>query len=304
MPVLVIIPPAPPTGETPTDCDSCGAGYGSGGWGAGPFGGGWGLGIDDTITETRQTALNAIDVSFCGLPLARNAGGATDALNPLNWALFLLEPFGAAVPLVQAVERISASVLRVLFDAPLATGARYTLVVSLGIEDVYGITIDPDCNEVEVEALLGAARVDPSIAAAGPDYETDLSNPFVPRDALRPQFPALGTLQVTDSGDYALEISQEAYLRKRILRRATTAVGGFVLAPEYGFAPGLKTRVTTSLLRRLQASALAQVRLEPDVLEASVAVTEDAPGLVSIRIRVVDRSGTEIVATVPVRFGT
>lgn len=277
---------------------TCGAAFGSGTFGSFPWGSGYGLGV----CSASVTARNAIDVLFAGFPLASDPGLPNDALNPENWSLALLEPYGCALSFVQSVEKVSDNVLRVLLDADLCDEASYRISIAPSVVSVFGTALDPSCLSFEVD---GKGYLAPRTAVPALELRNDLQNPQVGTDAPGIN-PALGTFQLTATGDLALERGIP-YLRKRVLRRASTGLGGFFHLPGYGFAPGLKTKITPGLLRTIQQQARAQILREPDVAacEVSVATLPGAPNVVrvSIRVRAVDGTAETAEVDIPVGEG-
>lgn len=274
----------------------CGGAFGSGSFGSFPWGSGYGLGICSALVSAR----NSIDVTFAGVPLAQDPGLPNDALNPANWTLSLREPYGCALPFVQSVEEISEHVIRVLFDADLCETATYRIVIAPNVTDIYGNALDPACLYMDVDGLGYLA---PRTQIPGRELRNDLQNPQIGTDAPGPT-AALGTFQLTKTGDLALERGIP-YLRKRILRRASTMTGSFFHLPGYGFAPGLKTKITPSLLRNIQQTARAQILQEPDVVACEVSVTRSAanPNIVRITIRAKAADGTAETAEVDIPIG-
>ena len=274
----------------------CGAAFGSGSFGSFPWGSGYGLGICSASVSAR----NAIDVLFAGFPQAQDPGLPDDALNPANWTLSLREPFGCALPFVQAVEEVSANTIRVLLDADLCETATYRICVAANVISAFGTALDPACLCFDVD---GKGYLAPRTMVPGRELRNDLQNPQVGSDAPGTAAP-LGTFQLTKTGDLALERGIP-YLRKRILRRASTMTGSFFHLPGYGFAPGLKTKITPSLLRNIQQTARAQILQEPDVVACEVSVTRSAanPNIVRITIRARAADGTAETAEVDIPIG-
>lgn len=275
---------------------ACAGAFGSGGFGSMPWGSGYGLGICSAAVVAR----NAIDVTFAGFPLAQDPGLPNDALNVANWSLELREPYGCALPFVQAIEEISEHVIRVLFDADLCETAIYRIVIAPNVTDIYGGSLDPSCLYYDVQ---GKGYLAPFVAIPGRELRNDLQNPQTgvgsPGIAT-----ALGTFQLTKTGDLALERGI-TYLRKRIIRRASTAAGEFFHLPKYGFAPSLKTKITPGMLRTLQQTARAQILQEPDVVACEVRVerTVANPNIVRLTIRARAVDGTAETAEIDIPVG-
>lgn len=276
---------------------------GCGGFGAGSFGAGpWGAGLGAGLASALQTARNAIAVTFLGPPKATDPAGFKDALNPARWRLEVREPADAVLRLVQIVESTSNPlVLTVFTDLQLTPLAVYRILIE-GAVDQAGLPIVSPCNFADFSTfdtfrLRGAPAVQ--------EQRTDLNNPQLISDAELIDPPPLGTYQINDRGDFALERGS-AYLRKRVIRRATSPFASFFHLPTYGFAEPLKSTITPDVLRRLQARAQAQILREPDVIRATVTVRRDAttPNLVVMEFRVVDREGNVASGDIPVDLGT
>lgn len=269
----------------------CGGSLGSGGVGSSPFGSGSSL----HVLSARARATNAVEVVFASPPAAADAATAWDALNPHNWTLELGSPFGLPVPLIQDVTREGSTTVVVYLDAEMGAPGEYRIVVAAGVRSAGGVEIPAslECRS----ALFGTfppPRVD--VVVDRGDSPADLANQQTGQTD-----SALGTLVVTDAGDYALERGRP-YLKKRIIRRATTAAGEFYHLPQYGFGQGLKTTIRPGLLVSMAARARSQILLEPDVSACSVRAftVADHPELVWLDIKVRDELGTSVEVVVPV----
>lgn len=274
----------------------CTGAFGSGGAGATPFGSGTLL----AVAEARETSLNSVLVEFTVAPSAADPATAWDALNPANWTVEPLSPPGIVVRLAQWVRRASETAVEVFFDGPLDAPATYRIVAA-NIRSASGVSISLDgaCRGAEFDTFV-LYRVPPD--RARPDVRADFANPQTLGDEKVTN--PLGTFQINDRGDYGLETGR-AYLRKRIFRRASSALGSFFHLPEYGFEPRLKGTIKPSMLRALQARAQAQIAREPDVrsVQVSAFTLPDHPEIVVLDIRVEDTNGQAEQMTVPVPFG-
>lgn len=279
-----------------TSFATCGGAFGSGGVGSTPFGSGSSLAVVSAVQE----ALNAVLVTFSAPPRMFDPGSVYDARNPANWTLSVLEPYDAEVRLAQWTERVDALTVRVLFDGPLSAPARYEIHASPTIEDLTGLPIVSLCAGAVFETFPPTRVASPFAPAA--QTPADLNNPWLLKDAQGVRPTPLGTLQVTPEGDYALERG-ESYLRKRILRRATTMQGEFFHLPNYGFGLMLKGTIRPDVLRRLQAEAQAQILREPDVATALVTaqLAAGTTDTIVLTMTVTDRYGLTEELTVPVR---
>lgn len=268
----------------------CTGALGSGGAGSTPLGSASYL----AVAEAREVSRNSVRVTFSTAPVASDPATAWDALNPENWRLEPLSPHGIVVRLAQVVRRVAETAVDVFFDGPLDAPATYRIVVE-NVREVGGgeISLDEECRAAAF-ATFPLFRVPPARARAA---RVDLANPQLLNDEKVTN--PLGTFQINDRGDFALE-SGRAYLRKRILRRATSALGSFFHLPAYGFEQPLKGLIKPSVIRSLQSAVLAQVLREPDVAKAAVEVFLARSDILVISIKVVDTNGEADQMTVPV----
>jgi len=183
----------------------------------------------------------------------------------------------------------------VWFDGNLTPGGSYEL--QLVLDD----PLAPGCDCTPLVGLTLRRDTHQTDARDG-DRLQDVANPAVPRDALRLP-PLLGTYQLTDTGDLGLDRSTEASLRKRIIRRVTTAASGFFHLPGYGAMPKLKGLLTVDAAERLQARIRAQVLQEPDVVDVRVVVSAVSgfPGVLSAAITALPVGGDPGGLVVPIQ---
>lgn len=268
----------------------CGGSFGSGPFGSMGFGSGSGLGV----RSAEEIALNAIRVTFSEAPQASDPATAWDALNPENWTVEPLSPVGAITRLVQDVQpgELPEQIL-VYMDGSLSAPGLYRITVAGTIRDLGGGTISSECLYADFETFR-PARVPPGATLDTSRY--DVANPQT-RAAL------LGTYQINDRGDYANE-SGRAYLRKRVIRRATSALASFFHLPNYGFAARLKGLIRPADLRRMQTAAEQQIAEEPDVagVRARARQHPQNPSVVILDLRVKDTLGGTLEIAVPIDF--
>ncbi len=229
--------------------------------------------------------------------------GLNDALNTDNYILEAIEPPSATIRLIQWIERVDDVTVRLLFDGELDAGATYRITAQNITTAFPGcLGLDPTCSVCQFDGLI-PERPGDAITKVDED-STDVSNPQLPADRPNGKGP-LGTFQITDRGDYANEDNPE-YLRKRVIRRATTGMGAFFHLPTYGFGEPLKGPLTPSVLRRIQARAIKQIREERDVLAAQVRVrqiSEARPGIIVLEIRIQTTDGRSHDFTAPLDYG-
>lgn len=251
--------------------------YGSGPYGSMPYG----SGMPDPKTTRRIRAItaNAALVPYEGGVGNTNPRNPNSPLNPRNWAVAGVDAQAAnRLPLrvfavvagqtIPGLPTATDSGFILVFDGILTQGAQYRLAVAPA-----GVEITPAEGYVQEFAAV-VIRCDAIQRDERDDDGSmrDIANPYVSRDAL--QFPpALGTYQITDSGDLAND-SGETSLRKRVIRRVTATVGDFFHLPGYGagIAPMVKQLQRIDTLNRMAAKVKAQVAKEPEVTQVSVQV--------------------------------
>lgn len=263
-----------------------------GGLGAGAMGA---MGVGDGghgILDVAQASLNSIRVNFTFPVKQLVPTSPDDALTPGNYTVVPILPPDAITRLVISVESINNSAVLLLLDGVLPEDSIYSVVMADTVVDVNGALL---ACLVDAFRTLSPAEVQPSAS-------TDLANPSFLKDADLVDPPPLGTLQITDRGDIGLDTGVP-YLRKRVLRRVTTAFGGFFHLPNYGFVPPLKSRVSRGVLQTMQSRARAQIIREPDVQQATVIISRGAdPSLVIIDIRILTVRGTVEPISLPLRL--
>jgi hypothetical protein len=273
-------------------------GWGTGSWGTSP----WGIaGPSFGVASARQVADNAVEITFSDPPFAFDPATFWDALNPANWTTAGVSPFGLVSRLVRSVVSVDAFTVRVLLDGPLSgPGDIYEVTTAPEVESASGTVIDPSLRSAQF-TTFSIPRVTALQARGAPVLPADISNPQVQSDAPSQTAP-LGTYQVTDRGDYALERGTP-YLRKRVLRRATTVINGFLFLPGYGFLEGIKTLARADTIRRMRSRAIAQISQEPDIASVNVIMRQQRVGdtmVVFMDIKGTDTSGQPFGMSVPV----
>ncbi len=186
---------------------------------------------------------------------------------------------------------------------PVGGGAPVTvvLVVQVGTAwDVYlAIAMEPGrlySIDLECEAI-GFATWEEAPERKLPQA-WDIANPHLIRDAGVVDPPPVGQFQINDRGDIAVETRLQG-VRKRILRRITTARGGFFHLPAYGTAQPVKTIKRPAELIALAAELQRQIEREPEVVRAQVHVATDPVDttLVMISVRAQTTLGLDVEAS-------
>lgn len=235
-------------------------------------------------------AVDATTIDVATIPLA-----SPFLLDPLRWTVV---PVGLGdAQVVTAVVEVTSGVLwRLTVDPGLTLGELEYLVA---FDDAgTGLSIGSGCLSVAVTSPE-AAPVFPVPATQVTRQPYDIANPYLVRDAGIIDPPPLGQMQINDRGDYALDNRLEG-LRKRIMRRISTARGGFALLPGYGFGQPIKGTVRPAELKRMAADAKAQVEREPEVIRAQVLVQQQrppqSPHVVIVAVRARTTLGLDVAA--------
>ena len=266
-------------------------GAGSGAAGSMPFGSAV-LGSALGICGATPITANQIKVNIQGDIGIPNPCDPNDPTNKGTWQLIPLNP-GICVRLIQKVEFIEPDCIIITFDGPLCGGEPYLIkssIAQLGCDTAAftGIGVSPSAQESDVRSDDGFIR--------------DIANPQLPKDALMSgAFLALGTYEITDTGDLAQDGGVSS-LRKRIFRRVSTTVDQFFHLPGYGTDLEVKTLLRPDRLVRLQEKLRVQILREPEVSAASVSISRvvGAPNTITVSIRAQTASGQPVDLAVPI----
>ncbi len=261
---------------------------GGGTFGSTPFGT-----MGEGLTAAVQLSLTSVRVDFFQVPAPQilSRFRSNDALNPSNWTLEVLEPFGAFTPLVQTVEQVGEKSVEVFADVRFTPGTTYKITTT-ALNTLGQPLLCPEAAFFTFKERV----IDLG------DF-TDLANPYILTDASAGTAP-LGTNQITDRGDLGLD-SGRPYLRKRSFRRLSTPLGGFYHLPNYGLAQPLKGASTPDAVRRLRKQAETQLKREPDVRRVRVTAVrgpaaDDAnKNILFLDVLIEDVRGVVTEATIP-----
>lgn len=249
----------------------------TGGAGVGAFGSmpyGTGTPIALAVGQCVVRALNEIWVVVDELTGLRK-GNEDSELNPNSWSLFSLsaDAFPRLVQAVVAIETEEDAIragapelfelglvpaLRVFTDGPLSPFETYELR--------FANSAIGSCVVDGIEAVRAAFEQPPADDDGSID---DFKNPQINRDKL--PLGALGTFNITDDGDISIE-GRGASLRKRMIRRITSAVTSFYHIPDYGTELENKAVITPDLARRIRDRVKNGIKQEPDVLASECKV--------------------------------
>lgn len=257
-----------------------------------PFGGGGPI----HVVRARAIKGQVVRVAFDAPPLAVSAAGVNDGLNPVNYTVTVVtgqasQPLSVGVdpdpiPGPAAVVLAGETGLDVHVDRPLVVGIRYRITVSTQVRGATGGAMGaPYAAEFTGVVLLRALRVTPR--------RTDLvdirNDPFV------------GRFLPTSAGDLQNQGGIDS-LRKRILRRLVTPTNAFAHLPGYGLGLRLKDPASIAQLQAFKAEALTQIGQEPEVVAASITVTQEGQAAEVIRVHVSVRTRTGLSVEVGAAF--
>lgn len=262
-------------------------GFGIGGFGPGAFG----LGGPIVVVRALAVAGQVVRVVFDEEPLHRSPAGPADALNPSNYVFTVPAgnataptPVGVDVdPIIGPARGVGngsgAGVadergMDVHVDRQLVVGVQYLVTVRNVRAMAGGILGSPNSGEFGGVTLLQETKL--------PQRNQDLVDYANP--------PAMGHYVIDDSGDVAPD-DPEAGLRKRVYRRMTTHQNAFRWLRGYGAAIDLKDIGDVSKISSFQTNAAQQIKLEPDVADASVSATVQASGVTVVTATVKSRRG-------------
>ena len=243
------------------------------GWGTIPWGlGPWGFGSFSSlfIVDTYVLTERSVRVVLSKEPQTISPIVPHDALDPRNWVITRGD-----------------------------TGAAYTVMgVVMAAPQTVDIYTLQKWGDIFVTHTVDASALWDSSGAPIVLPFTDTFKGCVARklsataqgqvDLLNPQFGDAesvgGTLTITTSGDYAHE-SGVPYLRKLIIRRIVTDIGGFFHLDQYGLGLRAKQSTIGSDLQRLKGLIERQVALEPEFAAVRAKLSLTPTGILSITIK-------------------
>lgn len=263
-----------------------------GGAGSEHFGDPAGGGGPIHVRRARAIAGQIVRVVFDNVPLEKSSAGFSDALNPSNYRISILDGGQAVPPLAIAVERnlvvgpqlgvaLGEYGADVHFDRAFVVGLSYRVTVSNIISKSGGALGAPYSADFDGVVPLQTTRP-PTRKVDLTDFGFDSST---------------GAFIFTNAGDLSPQGGIQG-TKKRILRRLTTLLGGFKFLPDYGLGLELKTPASPSRLQTLRADGTQQVKLEPDVADASLSIELKAAQALFITVRAVTTTGQVINGTV------
>ncbi len=268
-------------------------------------------GFYDVVDPALPLALNeALVICNRTLPV-EDVQGFASASNANNWTITPIDPRlvksdgtfqvprGEVVPTV-ADPQIASVAVDPDFDnqyilttvTPMESGVRYTFTLSDQVKAV-------DCEELtandsaSMRAVTRGGAVEPRYVQS--DQYRDWAMEYFPQDKKQPE----STWRFDSSGDIGIQNSLQS-LQKRIFRRLSTKPGGFRHLPGYGADLGLKKLFRSGRVNELANELRKQIREEPDVLDAGVAVklrfANTSPyAEVTVRVQMTDRQTGKFV---------
>jgi len=267
-----------------------GAGSGSGAFGSMPMGS---KVTGSPIGLCSATPITANEVRVCidGEVEEANPCKPNSPANRKTWKLIPLNP-GICTRLVQRVI-LEGECLTLVFDGPLCCGEPYRVTNTLA---------QVGCDEVDFTALCIDPKAKESDVRSDDGFLVDIANPFLPGDAQQKgAFLALGTYEITDTGDLAKDRGISS-LRKRIYRRIATAVDQFFHLKGYGSELEIKALVKPDRISRLQEKLRTQILREPEVFDVQVSISRvnNNPEVLSVSVRAVTAGGATIGVNAPI----
>lgn len=257
-------------------------GFGDELFGPGLFGGGGFL----HVVRARSIKGQVVRVVFSEEPLAVSAAGVNDSLNPSNYTFSVVkgqagQPLSVGVdpnPIPGPAASVQAGEfgIDVHVDRPLAVGITYRATATNIQAKAGGGQGSPYSGDF-VGMVLTSSIVPPVRNTDNIDIKND---------------PFEGRFIPTSSGDLSNQ-GGLASLRKRILRRLYTPTNSFSFLPGYGLGLRLKEVASIGQLQALKIDATSQVKKEPEVVSATVSLTQDsaAPEVVQINIHITTKTG-------------
>lgn len=285
------------------------SGWGSGSWGFTP----WGFGADPPqLLSAVAIRENLIRLTFSEAILYTRTGAPRDGSRR---ELYAVTPVAgtsgfdgeAARPVI--VGRIDAAggggtLLDLWLDRPLTHWPARYLASAFGVYSSAGMPIDPAASSAVFDGVRAGRRtLDPDRGSIVIGADIALPSTASAAEAARAEGALLGSYSVDATGDFAFDAGLQS-LAKRILRRLLASPGAYAhLGPSYG--AGLRERVkrlaSASERSRLRKLVEDQVRLEPEVQDASAELTPLAMNAWTLKVKVRTRFAQEATLSVPLR---
>lgn len=277
--------------------------WGSGSWGSSPWGAGAGADFGLALQSVVAVRENVVRLTFNKSVYFSGILDPNDASRIENYAVrenpdsFGMNEQAARPVRVGLVSRLeSLRDIDVTLDRPMTPWPSEYAVTVNNLFGVDGTPLVPGFNTLHFQGLFrGIATIESQNAISNADVANP-QNRAAAAMASSAGFDTavLGSFAVDDSGDYAMD-SGLTGIKKRIFRRLSTVKGRFAHLPTYGVGiPGQVKQLSRAGTReKLAADAEAQIKLEPEVEDASVRVVNSTvPGMVILKVLVRTKTGT------------
>lgn len=260
----------------------------------GPFGGPGLISVLGLVAA----AINELIVVYDVPPLADDPEGWNSGTNVRNYVLTALDPSVTTddglvyVPAGEYAPSRQPTLATAFQDEENTEQVHLTTHVRLDPGVMYEVAVNAAVRGEDCEVFNGPTTWQARAPWPGPprvpryvqqgryrDWETTL----FPTDPRQPE----ATWRYDDNGDIGLHDEDES-LKKRILRRIMAMHGEYAHAPTYGGNVRVKALANTGRMQELSNAIAEQVRLEPDVLQASAEVTKSQDlrnrGIVQVKV--------------------
>ena len=276
-----------------------------GGFGTGPFGA-MPFGSSSPSASPSFLLLNAVAVrencilaEFTIAPKFTRLLDSNDASNPFNYTMTALDVVrdrydnvtrSVSVIEVEQVDGTDGTSLYLWVDRPMSSEpCMYELQIA-GLKTEAGIAFQ-DTTVSIVGLFKGVVPFLPSNAVNNRDIANPQSRSSLvglPISSGQSIEELLGSFNIDAGGDIAIDEGIPG-VHKRIVRRLTTKRGRFLHLPNYGVSVinSVKQLSRPGLRELLASEAESQIRLEPEVLSASVQIVVDTdnPSVARYKVR-------------------
>jgi hypothetical protein len=285
-------------------------------WGGGPWGGGLNPPIE--LAAAQAIRENVIRLAFSAEAYYSTILDLEDASIPTKYTISVVaNTVGlngeAARPVsVVRIDRPTAvldgidplaegRLLDVILDRPMTPWAAEYAIAVTGIYTVDKVDVIPNASFTFYGLYRHVQMAEIDTAVPLRDFANPQSGLIGDQSVGGTVQPDLGVFGFS-SGDYSVDQGLVG-LKKRIVRRLSTAPGGFAHLPNYGTGIVLQGKKLgrASTLAAMAADAETQLLREPDVAKARVTATVDQtnPELVRFRVVVQMRAGKAQAFDVP-----
>lgn len=236
---------------------------------------------------------NTLRVFLASEPRHYSTLSLDDALFRDNWSISVLSGPGL-VPVVERVENAQARPnefptipgawsIDLRTNTRVLTNTTYLTVASPNLVSAFGAPMaaaPDDRDDHPGIAVIRPRRPQRSLQVTPSDSRKDL------------HYDTLRGIWILDSkSDIALHDGLDA-LKKRVIRRLISVLGGFYHLPEYGANLKAKELFNATKLSLIRRDALDQIRREEEVRKVSVLATSPASGVLVLNVSITASFGT------------